>query len=171
MRRNSVNQLFLRSDSIFFKCEPVKNILFDYYLDGFKRRETNQENLSIVIVKYVILISFIICIVKFIAGFMPMSSSIKLILFDVPSLLGGIELYNRIFLILSLFLGLVTHIRLNWGKSGSHKEWTQIFEISRNRFLHGFIKRRSQIDKLSHLVKVMKVIYKMWSILLFIWSK
>ena len=171
MKRHSIHQLFLQSDSRFFKFEPVKNVLFDFYLDGFKRRERNKEKLLIIIVKYLILVSFIICIIKFLVGFMPMSLSTKLILFDVPSLVGGIELYNRIVLVLGSFLGLVTHIRLNWGKSGSHKEWTHVFEISRNKVLHGFIKRRSQIDTLSQLVKVIKFFYKMWTIILLIGSK
>ena len=170
MKRNLLDQLNLRSNSRFFKFEPVKNILFDFYLDGFKRREKNKEKLSIVIVNYLITISFIVCIVKYAVGFMPMSYTTKLITFDMALFFGGIELYNRIFFILGLILGLVAHIKLHWSKSGSHKEWTQLFEIRRGKDIDGVIKR-SRINEATDLVKVMKVIYKIWSTFLFILSK
>ena len=105
------------SDPRFFKFDQVNNRLINFYLDGFKRREKDREKPMIVLVNYLTIFSNIVCIVKLLAGFKKLSFTTKLILFDTPSLFGGIELYNRIFLVFTLILGLAVHITFRWTKS------------------------------------------------------
>ena len=172
MKRNSLGQLFERSDLTFFKFVPIKNNLIDFYLDGFKKREKKEEKLWIVLINYITVFSFIVCIIKYVAGFKKLSHTTKLILFDLSSLLGGIELYNRIFLVLGLVLGLITHLTLRWTTSGRHREWTQVFEYARGKVSPEFSLTRSQMIEIQpKLVKAMKVIYKTASIYWIVLSK
>ena len=159
------------SDPRFFKFDRVNNSLINFYLDGFKRREKNKEKPLIALVNYLTVFCYIVSIVKYAAGFKKLSYTTKLILFDVATLFGGIELYNRIFLLCSLVLGLAVHFIFRWTKSDRHREWTQVFELTRSTAPHRFIKLTSQIDNLMDLVKAMKVIYKIWNILLIVLGK
>ena len=157
------------SDPRFIKFDQFNNILINFYLDGFKRREKDREKPMIVLVNYLTIFSNIVCIVKLLAAkFKKLSFTTKLILFDTPSLFGGIELYNRIFLVFTLILGLAVHITFRWTKSETHREWTQVFELTRSREPHKLVKDKSQMDDLIKLVKAMKVVYKIWTPLFFI---
>ena len=140
-------------------------------LPGFKRREKNEEKPMIVLVNYLTIFSYIVCIVKYLAGFRKLSYTTKLILFDVASLLGGIELYNRIFGIFALFLGLAVNILFRCTKSEAHREWTQVFELTRSREPQKLVKDKSQMDDIMKLVKAMKVVYRIWTPLFVILSK
>ena len=168
MRRISFNRISEMSDPRFLKFDQVNNTLINFYLDGFKRREKDREKLVIVFVNYLTIFSYIVCIVKYLVGFKKLSYTTKLILFDVASLLGGIELYNRIFILFGLVLGLATHIKFRWTKSGRHREWTQVFELTRSREPHKLVKDRSQMADLMKLVKAMRMVYMIWTPLFFI---
>ena len=150
------------SDPRFFKFDRVNNSLINFYLDGFKRREKNKEKPLIALVNYLTVFCYIVSIVKYAAGFKKLSYTTKLILFDVASLFGGIELYNRIFLLCSLVLGLAVHFIFRWTKSNRHREWTQVFELTRSREVNSLVKDKTQIDELNKLVKAMRVVYKTW---------
>ena len=171
MKRIPFNRISGFSDPRFFTFEPVNSRLINFYLDGFKRREKNKEKPLILWINYITVFSYIVCIVKYLAGFKNLSYTTKLILFDGSILLGGIELYNRIVILLVLNMGLVNHIVVRWSKSDRHREWTQVFEMTRSTAPHRFIKLTSQIDNLMDLVKAMKVIYKIWNILLLVLGK
>ena len=162
MKRISFARMSELSDPRSFKFDKVNNVLINFYLDGFKRREKDKENPTIVLVNYITIFSYIVCIVKFAAGFNKLSFRTKLILFDTPSLMDGIELYNRIFVICTLILGLVVHIIFRWTKSDRHREWTQVFELTRSREPHRLVKNKSQMDDLLKLVKAMRVVYRIW---------
>ena len=142
MKRISFARISGLSDPRFFKFKPVNNIWINFYLDGFKRREKDKEKLLILWINYITIFSYIICIIKYLAGFKKLSYTTKLILFDASAFLGGIELYNRIFLLFVLIFGLVVHITFRWTKSETHREWTQVFELTRSRPPHRFIEAK-----------------------------
>ena len=167
----SLEQLSLRSYFSLFNLKPAKNILIDFYLDGFKRREKNKEKLLILLINYITILSYILCIVKYVAGFNKLSYTTKLILFDVSSLVGGIELYNRILLLLGLIAGLANHLTLRWTKCVRHREWIQMFELARGKIPQQLVIARSQIEIQIKLNKAMKLVCKMVTILWILLSK
>ena len=171
MKRISFARISELSDSRLVKFDQVNNSLINFYLDGFKRREKDKEKPLIVLINYLTVLSYLVCIAKYLAGFEKLSFTTKLILFDVASLLGGIELYNRIFLLCTLILGLAVHIQFRWSNSETHREWTQVFELTRSREPHKLVKDKSQMDDLMKLVEAMRVVYKTWTPLFLIMSK
>ena len=158
MNRISLDQLSRLSDSRIYQFEPVRNTLIDFYLDGFKKREKNKEKVSIWVINYLIVFSYMVCLVKYVVGFIPMSYTAKLILFDMSLFFGGVQLYNRVFITLTWVFGLILHITLRWTKSGRHREWTQMFEVTRSKVLYRFLKGNYELDLILKLVKAMKVI-------------
>ena len=171
MNRISLEQSLNRVKSRLLKLEPVKNILFDYYLDGFKRREEKEEKVSIVFINCIIIFSYILCIVKYLAGFGKLSYTTKLILFDMSSLFGGIELYNRILILLCLIAGLADHSTLRWTTSGRHREWTRIFELARGQIAPDLGIASHQSEMQTKLIKAMKVIFRVVTVLWIVLSK
>ena len=168
---NPLDRILELSDWKFRKFEPVKNKLIDFYLDGFRRRERNKEKKSIMFINYLTIVSYIVSIVKYLAGFIPMPYTAKLILFDMSLFFGGIEVYNRIFISLALVLGLYIHLTLRWTKSGTHREWTQVLQVTRSRVLHKFMRGTIQMDIIVKLVKALKVIYTILNVLSVVMSK
>ena len=171
MKRISFARISELSKPRSFKFDKVDNVLINFYLDGFKRREKDKEKPMIVLVNCITIFSYIVCIVKFAAGFNKLSFRTKLILFDAPSLVDGIELYNRIFGICTLILGLTAHTIFRWTRGDRHREWSQVFELTRSREPHKLVKDESQMDDLKKLVKAMRVVYKIWIPLFVILSK
>lgn len=151
--------------------EAIQNTLIDFYLDGFRRREKNKEKLPILLINSITIFSYIVFLAKTVVGFNKFSNTTKLILFDVPYLLGGIEIYNRILFLLGITLGLVVHLTLHWTTSERHREWTQIFELARGKSSQQFVIEKSQIEIQPKLMKAMKVVYKMMMALWIVLSK
>ena len=151
-----------------FKIKSARNALIDFYLNGFRRRETNTERPCVVFFNYLTLICYTISIIKLLICFMPLSRTTKLILFDPGVIYGGIEVYNRIFLLCGVLLGAMTNISLRITKGSAYKEWTFVFEAARNRSLIMVFGDRNMLAK---IVKVMRVQYKIMNIGLVYFSK
>ena len=171
MNRISIARTSELPDPRFFRFDQVNNVFINFYLDGFKRREKDKEKPLIALVNYLIIFSYIVCIAKYLAGFSKLSYTTKLILFDAALLFGGIELYNRIFMLCALIQGLSAHIIFHWTKGDRHREWTQVFELTRSREPHKLVKDKSELDQLLKLVKAMRLVYKTWHPLIFFLSK
>ena len=172
MKRISFSKISLFSDKRFYKFEPVNNRLINFYLNGFKRREKNKEKLLIVLINYITVFSYILCIVKYLAGFKKLSYSNQAHSVWCVIIVGWhwTVQQNLINIGSDLWSG-SSHLRFAGLRVETHKEWTQVFELTRSRAPHRFIKQMSRIDNLINLVKAMKVIYKIWNALSIISSK
>ena len=151
-----------------FQIKSARSALIDFYLNGFRRRETNTERPCVVFFNYLTLICYTISIIKLLICFMPLSRTTKLILFDPGVIYGGIEVYNRIFLLCGISMGLTFNIILRITKGSAYRQWTFVFEAARNRSL---IVARGERNVLANIVKVMKVQYKIMNIGLVYFSK
>ena len=168
MKRVEIGRISELSGRKFYQGN---NVLINFYLDGFEKREKNKEKPLIVFINYITIFSYILCIIKYLAGFSKLSYTTKLILFDVASLVGGIELYNRILFLCGLIAGLSAQIIFRWSKSNRHREWTEMFELTRSREPHKLVKDKSQMDDLKKLVKAMRWVYRIWTSLFLFMSK
>ena len=147
--------------------KAVNNVFVDFYLDGLKKRRQHKESKWMVIFNYFTVLCQVVCLVKYAVGLaIPLSDDIKLITYDVSKFFGGIEAYNRISFI-SLTIGIIVAIivlRVKDKKCST--EWTQVFEITRNKVLLRLMLRNGYNDILVKLILVMNLLYKLLTIVI-----
>ena len=115
----------------------VTNILSHIYLDSFRKRQQNCENRSTIFFNYLTLLFCIIDLVKCLLAFVfEFDFETNLILFEFSVFLGGIEKYNRILVMFACLLAICLNIELRLANRSDLTEWTQLFQIRRNRVRH-----------------------------------
>ena len=167
MNRIRLNRISELSKAKRQQFKPINNWLIDFYLDGFKRRERRKEKSSTVFVKYLTIFCFVVNLTKTLLCFAPLSKTTKLVLFDIAAFIGGIELYNRILVTTAIIMGFILFFIFRIKEGSAHREWTQVFEMTRSRVLHLFLTGNEQNDLLIKLMKAMRVIYKLMNISFF----
>ena len=164
MNRITHDRISKQSKTKTQRFKPVNNWLIDYYLDGLNRRERRKEKSSTLFINYLITFCHVVTLTKSLVCFAPLSLPTKLILFDVAIFFGGIELYNRILLTTAVFMGFIASIILRIKSGSTHREWTQVFEMTRSKVIHLFLSGNKQNDILIKLVRAMRVIFKLMNI-------
>ena len=144
------------SEQSYDSCQ-IKNLLIDYYLNSFNKRQHNCENKLTICCNYLTLFCYIICIVKyFLAFIIEFDFETNLLIFEMSVLLGGIEKYNRMLLMLSCLLGVCFNIYLRLANRHHVTEWTQVFAITRSnvRQLPHFVNDFNTLNKLTRAIKL-----------------
>ena len=170
-RRVTIAQIIQLDNKQKFK--PVKNFLIDFYLDGFKsRRQKNQKKLNRLF-NYLTLCCLITTLVINIA--IPVIKPSRLwkhILFDLSVLFKGIEMYNRIIVILGMIFGIVLNVELRISNYDESIELLRMFEICRSKVRQVFMSRDPESNQiLNRLVRVTEVFYKIITILFILGGK
>ena len=152
--------------------ESINNFLIDYYLDCITRRHERNRIKYLIIksINYFTLISYLVCISTHFMGFIfKLKYETKLLLFDVSMFLGGIEMYNRIMLLLALIFGVCFNIKLRLKKTKVIEEWTQLFQLIRSRVRPLFLVKGSDYTLLYKMIRAAKLTYPLitlWCILI-----
>ena len=108
-RRVTIGQIVQLSNKQKFK--PVNNFLIDFYLDGFKSRRQKNQKESLIMFNYFTLSCLITTlIINIVLLFVNPSHRWRLILVDVSVMFGGIEMFNRMIIILGMIFGIVLNI-------------------------------------------------------------
>ena len=140
----------------------VNNVFVDFYLDGFKRRRQHKETKWMVIFNYFTVLCQIVCLVKFAVGLaIPLSHDTKLVIYDISTFFGGIETYNKISFMALKVIMIATIMELRIRDRECSSEWTQVFEIARNKLLLKFMFRSGNGDVLVKLIPFMNRLYKL----------
>ena len=140
----------------------VNNVFVDFYLNGFKRRRQHKESKWMVIFNYFTVLCQVVCLVKFAVGLaIPLSHDIKLVIYDISTFFGGIETYNKISFMALKVIMIATILELRVRDRECSSEWTQVFEIARNKVLLKLMYKSGNGDVLVKLIPFMNRLYKL----------
>ena len=102
------------------------NILFNSYFDRIKRKVNQKPTLyeySLFVIYLIIFLKLMICL--------NLNYETRIMLFDVPLMLGGIAKYNTFFLSGATVMGAVITKYIHLNTSLDMMKWTEIFESIR----------------------------------------
>ena len=151
--------------------EIVKNVIIDFYLDCFERRIRNNENFMYVLVNRIVQIFYFLLIIKYsLSLFIEFNYEMKLYLFDLSLLFGGIYKYNNLFLLLTFIFGLTLNFKFHSSKDPDMRIWLRVFEFIRGP------RQRSNFRNLGHqnlekLIRFSHFIYKFFGLVYVILRK
>ena len=145
----------------------VNNFLIDYYLDCITRRHERNRIKYLIIqsINYFTLISHLVCIFKFSLSFIiELKYETKLYFFEISMFLGGIEKYNKLFLIFVEIFAMVLNLKLRLNKTKGIEEWTQLFQLIRSRVKPFILVRGRDNSILIKILKAAKVLYPLLTV-------
>lgn len=114
------------------------NVIIDLYLKNFEKRLKNKESFKSVFFAKFSAFLYVFMIIKYgLNLFIPMSNEMKLYLFDLSVILGGVPKYNTIYLICVWVLGLFMNFKLHFSKDQNFIEFSLAFGLisGRNRMI------------------------------------
>ena len=154
------------------KTNPIKNIWMDFFIDSFKLRMAKRQKIIIIIMNYLTLICKVtLVLINSIGLFIKWNREVSLLLFDVSVLVGGIEVYMRIIIILLMILAIFLNYEFRINSYEEMSEWLQLFDICRSRVRRLFFFKGYDNRILFRLIRAMKIIYKITNVLIFLLSK
>ena len=160
-RRVTIGQIVQLSNKQKFK--PVKNFIIDFYLDGFKSRRQRNQKISMIMFNYFTLSCLTtILIINIVVLAVNPSHRWKLILFDVSVMFGGIEMFNRMIIILLMIFGIVLNIELRINNYDESIEFLRVLEMCRSKVRQVFMSRDPNDNViLNRLVRACDIVYKL----------
>ena len=170
-RRVTIGQIVQLSNKQKFK--PVKNFIIDFYLDGFKSRRQKNQKISMTMFNYFTLCCLITTlIVNIVVLAINPSYRWKLLLFDLSVMFGGIEMFNRMIIILLMIFGIVLNIELRISNYENAIEYLQVLEMCRSKVRQVFMSRDPNDNViLNRMVRATDFIYKIITIIFITFGK
>ena len=137
----------------------TNNIFINYYLNLFERKLQNTKSIKIIITNYLVVSIYVLFISKYISNlFTEYTYQAKLLTFDIPLLIGGIQIYSTIITILSLIFGLILYLRYHVIKGSNDIIVVQIWHnimLSNNPVPESLANHDKQIIvKINSLLKI-----------------
>ena len=167
----------MNSENIFKKIivnddKPITNIWMDFYLDCIKQRLANKHKLSITIINYLTLVcSTIVFIINTVGLAFKLKLEVSLLLFDVSVVLGGIEVFFRMIIILMMIMAMALNYEIRINTHKEMDELLQLLDICRSRVRKLFYFRGRDNRILDKIIKAMIILYKLANILIAIFCE
>ena len=151
---------------------PPHNRIIEFNLNGFRKRLDKTERRKILLLAHIINLSYLFMIFKYgISLIIDFDFEIKLYLYDLSVILGGIPKYNVIYLIFVWILGLFMNFKFHLSSDKNVKQLLEIFDgiCGQNKIFINISDNYYYIQK--KLSKVTKLLYKGINIIIITFSE
>ena len=145
------------------KEEPPRHFLVDSCLKNYRKRLEGNKSLKNLFIAYIIGFCYILMIIKYsLSLFIEFDYEMKLYLYDLSVIIGGIPKYNTIFLIFAFILGLFLNIKFRLKTDNNFRQISDIFDDISDR-KRVFIDIQHLNNNLFHkrLTKFTKLVYNL----------
>ena len=148
--------------------DPPQNRIMQFYLNSFRKRLDKTESRKRLLLAHIINLCYILIIFKYgISLVIDFDYEIKLYLYDLSMILGGIERYNKIFFICVWILGLITNFKFHLSCDPNIKQLLELFdEMSAKNKLFVNISDEYDYHIQNKVCKLTKILYKGMNIIL-----
>ena len=162
----------MSESSVLAHIKPPHNFIIDFYLNSFQKRLLNTESHKNLLIGFILKFCYILIISKYCLSLViDFDYEIKLYLYDLSVILGGIPKYNTIYFLFVCILGLFLNIKFQLSCDQNFWELLQIFdEINGLNRINIFYPFSNDINQ-RKLTSFTKMAYKFMNISVVVLSK